>query len=174
MKTTIEIQRADLVKLSAIITPRPDLGTNKVEIKFSTPSGTVVTFPALSIDCKREDGTADGPHVYQFATESNATAQDLSDDLDAVGIKFVTFQDRTFTRVSVNLMDLLDTHWMVFQMIDAAKLKITNGGGTDYYLDFHNDGTNLWASANCTGHDYADGMALIDALAEMGTKYEVQ
>lgn len=172
MKTTIEISHADIIAScgKAQIINRGVREKHSVDIRLNYSNGNYLTqFSAHEIDLT----DIDGPHVYQYVTDGSADS--IADCLTETGITYKVFRDAVIKLIKVKITDLLDTHWMLYQMIDTPKLRITSAAGVEHYLDYVNDGDGaLCATFDCTGHNAADGMALVDALAEQATKYEVQ
>lgn len=170
--TTIEISHAALIfdQTKSEIKARPDRTNGLIfDIRLKRGSFTCCV-PAKEIDT-RDIG---GPHVYQIPLLDVSTTGMVCELLDDLGIAYSKFVDSVGTEVRVNVLDLLDTHWMLYQLVDEAKIKITNGAGREHYLNFVNDGAALWATHSLVGHDAIDGNALLDALDAMGTHYEVQ
>lgn len=72
-------------------------------------------------------------------------------------------------KIRVNVLELLDTHWMLFQQLDESKLKATSPAGAVFFFDFKNDGTNLFA-------EYSDVKTMHDVtntLMANSTKFVV-
>lgn len=124
----------------------------------------------LSLDCKRVE--ADGVDAVCFETFSDTFAETVQNRLHKLNVNY-SYIKHPGAFIRVNVLSLLDTHWMLFQLIDESKLKIKAIDGIEHYLDFHNDGENMWATFDGTQHNLEDGADLIDSLIDMGTKYEV-
>jgi hypothetical protein len=114
-----------------------------------------------------------GEDWLKFETFQEAHAMEVMDDLAEVGVHYVA-QQVNGPLVRMSILDLLDTHWNLHQMIEASALRITSlDDGQHFRLAFVNDGTNLWAEFDATEDNKEEGAKLMQALADHGTKYEV-
>lgn len=170
--TTIEIANSEIIKDQNVVEVLRRTNTDRVDLRFTTRKQFVRQVPAKEIAVPG----CQSMHVYQIEIINDPhQVANLAEFLDKLGIKYKTFTECTDAkRLTVNILKLLDTQWMIYQMIDAAKLRITNASGVEYYLDYINGDDALWASHSLVGHDAEDGAALMDALDAMKTEYEVQ
>lgn len=170
MKTIFTIAADDLIARNAKFTPAVDRADNGVDVVI--PLGTIGTISALRLECTQYLNDAD-MHEIHYETFSDAHAVFVSEKLQKSGLPF-TVTKVAGQRIEIKILDLLDSHWMLFQLIDQPKLRITSTEGHSYTLDFHNNGHHLWASFDATGENVECGSELMQVLKEMHTKHEVQ
>jgi len=167
MKTIFTIAVDDLIARNAKFTPAGDRAVNGVDVEI--PLGAM---SALRGECTQHLNSAD-MHEIHYETFSDAHAIFVSEKLEKSGLPFTVVKAEGH-RIEVKILDLLDSHWMLFQLIDQPKLRITSTEGHSYTLDFHNNGHHLLASFDATGENVECGSELMQVLKEMHTKHEVQ
>jgi hypothetical protein len=164
MKYVFTIAIPELHRVGARLIPAGDRAACGVDVVLPR------NMASLTLECTQEDSYV----VYSTFDEHHVNvARTWLDSMGLVGRYSV--EDVEGQLISVRVVDLLDTHWMLFQMIDEPKLRITSTDGSEHYLSFFNSDTNgsLVAEFDSSGPNAGDGHALTIALNAMGTTYKV-
>lgn len=129
---------------------------------------------AISVVLRCQLTTSTGVDVMRLEVPNNEFALDVQNVLRQFGITNFIRREASPKRLTVSVLDLLDTHWMIWQFIGEKKLKITATDGTEHYLDWINDGANMEASISLEGYDAEDGALLMKSLKATETKFKLE
>lgn len=167
MKTTVTMALDSLIRASAKFTPAGDRAPNGVDVELLEPCAST------SMRCLQFDSHGVTILKFEHFSSDRVFSEALRQTLKRLDVTY-TWKMETGTLIRVRVLDLLDTHWMLIQLIGEPTLKITAPDGTEHRLQFMNDGENLWAQFDATDASNAEeGARIIDSFTALNTKHEV-
>ncbi len=169
MKTTLIISYAQLFTAGARVESNLS-AANAVDVTLSKDGrlfgfeGTLV-YDTYSTSALNEK-------LIEFTSENADVLLAVQSDLQRFNVAYEVSVNQWGT-LRVKVLDLLDTHWRLFQLIDKPELKIDAPDGTEHILQFNNDGETSYAEYKFSGEKAEEYAKLIVSLQSMHTPYEI-
>jgi hypothetical protein len=170
MKTILTVSVAALVAANAQILNREDRAPHTVDVWVSR-NGRMFGFEA-TWDATVSTSTDPSINVVRATFTDEQTLWAVQSDLQRELIQYEVEVCRWGT-LRVKVLDLLDTHWRLFQLINEPLLKIDAPDGTEHLLTFNNNGETVCAEFEGTEDNAEEYARLINSLKAMHTPYEI-